>query len=666
MIMIIMVQLLGFISPLIVKSILDDYILGIEYSWVEVNVSDDKTVAYNEKYYKQERYLDDGDVVVNHNSIILYKNGVYFADGTVEKGQKVIDNGLLTVTAENNVQYTYNVTRLSVSEVTSFYRPMFGMLYLLIILLFAKTVLTIAGTWVQHLSTNRLVSWMARDGRTKAMKNIERMPIADFESEPSGKTAARIIYDVDGLIALYRLSINIFITALLSFIFAYVGMFYLDTRLALLSFVIYPLAYIWVRFFLKKLKIIAEKVNETRSLLTAKINEIINGISILQIFNFRKQTITEFNEINATFKNEQLKDVKLNITLGWNMLNIAKALVTTAVVAYFGWQYLNVSDIVITAGLIYAYNEYLLKIIEPISIILTQISPYQHAHPQIDRIYKIIDAEVEDDTKYPVDRYKGDIAFDNVWFKYTANDYVLKGVSFDIKAGQMIGLVGHTGSGKSSLMNLLLRFYDINDPLSGNIYIDGKNIQDISKRSYREHIGIVLQDPVLFKGTIASNIRLDRVNVPDEEVERVLISVGGEKIIKKFEKGINHPITRAGVNLSSGEKQIIALARVIIHDPSILIMDESTSHIDTETEELIKHALKVVCKNRTVIVIAHRLSTIFNADKIIVLDHGLKVEEGTHTQLVAKNGVYANIYRAQVANVRKKEEPVQEPVKVAA
>lgn len=305
----------------------------------------------------------------------------------------------------------------------------------------------------------------------------------------------------------------------------------------------------------------------------------------------------------------------------------------------------------ISAGLIYAYNEYLLKIIDPINAIFVHVSEYQHSMVRVERISKLIEGPQEDDTIGHIARYQGNIHFDNIWFAYETNNYVLKGVDISIKSGQMVGLVGHTGSGKSSLMNLLLRFYDLTDDKSGHIYIDGQDISKFPKRVYREHLGIVLQEPVLFKGTIASNIRFGRNDISDEEVKQILISVGGQKIIDKFKEGIHHPITRAGVNLSSGEKQIITLARVIVHNPSILIMDEATSHIDTQTEEMIKHALSVVGRNRTVIVIAHRLSTIYNADQIIVLDHGLKVEQGTHSELLMKNGHYANMYRAQQANV---------------
>jgi ATP-binding cassette subfamily B protein len=524
------------------------------------------------------------------------------------------------------------------------------MLVVLLIIMFARSVIAIFASYVQSLSTSKVVTDIARDGRTAAMKSVERLPISYFEGEPSGKTASRITQDVDGMIILYRQTVGVLSNAILSFVFAYVGMFILDYRLALLSFAAYPFIYLWVRFFLKKLKKFAEKVNELRSLMTAKINEIINGIHILQIFNFRKQTISEFNELNTSFMKEQLKEVKLHLGLGWNFINIIRGLITTFIVAYFGWQHLHVVGIAISAGLIYAYNEYLLKILEPVNTIFTQVSEYQHSMVRVERISKLIEGDLEDNNFEMIDRYQGNIRFDNVWFAYVPNEYVLKGVSFDVKANTMVGLVGHTGSGKSSLMNLLLRFYDLTDEKSGKITIDGIDISTLSKRTLRYHLGIVLQEPVLFKGDIASNIRFGKVNVSDQEIENILISLGGEKLIRKFDKGIHQPITRAGVNMSSGEKQIIALARVLVHDPSILIMDEATSHIDTETEEMIKKALEVVCRNRTVIVIAHRLSTIYNADKIIVLDHGLKVEEGNHKELVQKNGVYANIYRAQVAD----------------
>lgn len=650
-IVVLIIQILGFITPLMVKSILDDHILGIEYEWVEIESKSDKAVFFQNHYYKQKRYLNENDITLGEKSIIIYKTNLYFIDDSVVKGSKTIEDSKLTIETKDDEVFTYDITKLSVQEVVLFYQPMTKSLIILIVFLFIKSLLTIIGTYIQHLSTGRVVSNIARRARTEAMRSIERLPISYFESEPAGKMASRITHDVDGLIVLYRQIVNVLFGAILSFVLAYIGMFYLDKRLALLSFIIYPIVIIWIRFFLKCLRRIAIKVNELRSLMTAKINEIINGISILKIFNFKKQTVSEFNQINQEFMNEQLKEVNLHVTFGWNMIGIIRGIITTFIVAYFGWQYLSFSGIVISAGLIYAYNEYLLKIIEPVSILFNQVGDFQHSLVRIDRIFKIIDGELEDDTKGPIERYRGKISFDNIWFAYEKEEYVLKGVSFEIEPGQLVGLVGHTGSGKSSLMNLLLRFYDIKDELSGIITIDGQDITTIPKRTYRTDIGIVLQEPFLFKGTIASNIRFGKDEISDQEIEAILISLGGEKIIKKFEKGIHQPITRTKDNMSSGEKQIISLARAVVFNPSILIMDEATSHIDTETEEMIKKALQVVSQNRTVIVIAHRLSTIYNADKIIVLDKGLKVEEGNHESLLEKNGIYAHMYYSQMANV---------------
>lgn len=648
--MILLIQVLELVSPMLVKNVLDEGLSGVEYPWIEVFEEDEKTITFKNHYYKQYRHKDDNDVVIKDISVVIIKKNFYMIPEKVEEGTKELKDDKIIISNSKGTYY-YDYVAIPSKEVKNFYNPIISILRLFIILIACKSIVMIIATYVQRICTNKVINHLAKEGRTIAFKSVERLPLSVFESEPAGKTASRITQDVDGLITLYRLLLNVFFNAMLSFVFAYIGMFILNPKLALLSFIIYPLAALWIFIYLKYLKKIAVKVNETRSLITAKINEIINGIQILQIFNFKKQTIDEFNVISKNYKDEQLKEVKLHVVGGWNLLNLVRGLVTTAIVLFFGLQKMNVAGIVITAGLIYAYNEYLLKIVNPISLFLNQISAFEHAHVQIDRIYTLIDGEQEDDTKIPIPRYQGNIKFEDVWFSYVKDEYVLKGVSFNIKAGTMVGLVGHTGSGKSSLMNLLLRFYDLDDKKGGHIYMDGVDIKTNSKRTYREHIGIVLQEPVLFRGTIASNIRFGKSDVTDKQIEDVLIAMGGQRLLDKFENGINQVITRSGNNMSSGEKQIIALARAIIQNPAVLIMDEATSHIDIETENIIKKGLQIACEGRTVIVIAHRLSTIFDADDIIVLDHGLKVEEGTHEELLRANGVYANIYRAQISSI---------------
>jgi len=447
---------------------------------------------------------------------------------------------------------------------------------------------------------------------------------------------------------LFSTIMNLLVNATMAVVFAYIGMFYLDATLALITFVAFPIIYLWMKFFVKKLNIIAEKVNEQNSMITAQLNEIINGISILQIFNFQKQTEQTFNKLSDEFMQEKLKENRLHLTIGWNMIRLLGALITAAIVFYFGKGYLTISGFVVTAGLIYAYNDYLSRLIEPVGTLFREIGNLQHAIVRTERIFKIIDGDQEDGHFEAIPRFKGKIEFDNVWFSYDEGHPVLKGINLVVEPGQMIGLVGHTGSGKSSLMSLLLRFYDFKEHDMGHIYIDDEDINTHSKRSYRKNIGIILQDPVLFKATLADNIRFGEKDVTDEQVEATLIKIGGQKLLDKLEQGVLTPVSRGGVNFSVGEKQIISFARAVVHNPAILIMDEATANIDTETEEMIQTALETVAKNRTMIVIAHRLSTIKNADKIVVLENGIKVEEGKHRDLLQKNGVYANIYRSQV------------------
>ncbi len=636
------IQALGLMAPLIVKSILDNYLVGIEKPWYEVEHYTEDNVIYNNRFFTQ-------DILTNKEvSIVIYQGKYYFVDEGIVSGNNSISGNTLTITTIEGSEFVYSTTLLEKDQVTKFYQPFISPIKVLVLLLFLRFLAQVLFTYIQRTSTAMININIVRDARKDAIRSLQRMPMSYFESEPAGKIANRIIGDVGGMMGLFSTIMNLLINASMAIIFAYIGMFYLNAKLALLTFIVFPFVYFWLRFFIKKLSTIAEKVNEQNSLIIGQLNEIINGISILQIFNSKKETETQFNQLSSDYMKEKMKESRLHLTIGWNLIRLIGALVTSIIVLYFGHGYLTITGFVVTAGLIYAYNDYLTRLIEPVGVLFREIGNLQHSIVRTERIFKIIDGEQEDDSLEHIPKYIGKIDFNNVWFSYTEGHPVLKGINLSIKAGQMVGLVGHTGSGKSSLMSLLLRFYDLKESDMGNILIDDSDIKTYAKRTYRQHIGIILQDPVLFKGTIADNIRFGMEHITDKEIEETLIKIGGKKIIDKLEKGILNDVNRGGTNFSVGEKQIISFARAVVHNPSILIMDEATANIDTETEVMIQTALEEVSKNRTMIVIAHRLSTVKKADKIIVLENGLKVEEGKHNELLAKNGVYANIYRSQI------------------
>jgi ATP-binding cassette subfamily B protein len=314
-----------------------------------------------------------------------------------------------------------------------------------------------------------------------------------------------------------------------------------------------------------------------------------------------------------------------------------------ALIWYFGGASLGVGSIV-SIGVLYAFVDYLNRLFQPITGIVNQFAQLETARVASERVFSLLDEKGTDVSEKKEPRYKGNVAFKNVWFGYKEGEYVLKNIDFEAKQGETVALVGHTGSGKSSIMNLLFRFYDIKE---GKITIDGKDILSMPRQAVREHMGIVLQDPFLFTGTIASNVSLDNSDITREQVEKALKDVGADQLLKHLPLGFDEPVIEKGSTLSSGQRQLISFARALAYDPAILILDEATASIDTETEAVIQDALEVLKKGITTFIIAHRLSTIKNADQILVLDRGEIAERGNHDELMKQKGKYYQMYELQ-------------------
>lgn len=624
-------QLFNSISPLIIQDILDNQLLGITGTW-----------------HESDSGYQVGDITIDREGngpvyTISYVNDqFYISPGEIKTGTRQVVGDQIVVDDAH-----YDATALSQEEMSTIFESQRSGITTDLILLALVLTISIAASYIQRISGALLTVNTTRDIRLDVIRKFEYIDINMIESEPVGKTANRLLADSMGVTTLYTSTVNIFISSVLAVAFSFVGMFILSPKAAAVCIIIIPIMIIWVRIFTKKINIIAEKVNETNSRIVGRMNEIINGISILKIFNSEAMTVDGFRELNDQYVGEKIEEVDLHLSQGWNGINLFQGLVIAVVVGLMSFA--NLKGITaVEAGLIYAFYSYISKIIAPLNLLFHEFSNLEHSKVKIGRIFKIIDAPEEDNSLEVIDPYIGDIKFDNVTFSYNPTKPALTNVNIDIHHGQKIGLVGRSGSGKSTIINLLMRFNDFKDSDSGMVYIDGTPIDVHSKRTYRSHLGIILQEPILFQGTLATNIKFGK-EASDEKIIETLKMIGAEAILDKFDGDIHSNISNGGNNLSLGEKQLISLARVIIRDPRILIMDEATANIDTETESMINYALSVVAKNRTVIIVAHRLSTIRDADQIIVLEDGAIVESGSHDHLLSQNGKYMEMYRNQTA-----------------
>lgn len=484
-----------------------------------------------------------------------------------------------------------------------------------------------------------------KDIRIKLFRHMLNFRMKYFDNAPVGQLVTRSVSDIEQIAKIFSQGLFMIISDLMKMLACLIIMFYMNWKLSLIVVAAMPILVYTTRVFQKKMQIAFEEVRRQVTNLNTFVQERVTGMKIVQLFNREKIEHQKFIEINEKHNNAWLKTILYN-SIFFPIADIISSITLGLVIFNGGIQIINGNDFT-TQGQMTAYIMFIGFLFSPLRQIADKFNEMQMGMISANRVFDILESEEDTQQNGTVQahHFKGDIRFENVRFSYLKGEEVLKGINLDVKSGQTIAIVGSTGAGKSTIINLLNRFYEID---SGTIFIDNQNINDFELNSLRRQIAVVLQDVFLFADTIFHNITLHNPNISMEDVLIAAKKIGVHEFIMSLPNGYNYDVKERGVMLSSGQRQLIAFLRAYVSNPSILILDEATSSIDTYSEELIQNATETITKERTSIVIAHRLATIINADKIIVMDKGQIVEQGSHSELINKSvGYYKNLYESQ-------------------
>ena len=512
-----------------------------------------------------------------------------------------------------------------------------GVLYLIV--LAVGQIFSYIGNRVLIHGGNKVTAQL----RDQAFLVMQQLPISYFDDKPAGKIATRIVNDTETLRTQFYNSCMYLVIHLMRFFFIMGVLFTINPMMGLLLCLIFPIFYgiqsLYKRMTDKPMK----DFFDSRSEINTQVNELLHGASMIQLYGQEERVIEEFDQTTEKMTVAYDRLVLADSIASWSLTEFLKYIVIAGILTIAGLSYLG-GDLEMTAGFLFINLNYVIQLFDLMANLIRRLPDIRRSLETGERVLTFLDEKVEADATKEIQIDRAAVEFDHVTFAYEEGKPVLKDISIQAHPGQTVALVGHTGSGKSSIMNLLYRFYD---PQEGEIRIDGQNIRHFSRESLRSHMGIVLQDPYLFSGTIASNVAMSQTDIDRDRVLDALKQVGALPMIQRLEKGIDHPVVEKGSAFSSGERQLISFARTLYMNPKILILDEATSHIDTETEEIIQKAMTVLQKGRTTFIIAHRLSTIQDADQILVLSEGRIVERGQHADLIAHGGIYAQMQAIQ-------------------
>jgi len=517
-----------------------------------------------------------------------------------------------------------------------------GLLFISL-LLFASLLLQAIIQYVLTYYTQYLGQKTIFDLRDQIFSHTQKLSLKFFDKTPIGRIVTRTTNDVEALNQLFSSGIVMVFSDVFIIVWILIFMFFMDVSLSLVTLSVLPILIYGTFLFKRKVRENYRDVRLHLARLNSYMQEHITGMNIIQIFNKEIDEIKKFKKINNDYRLSNIKSI-FYYAIFYPGVELVSSIAIGLIIWYGGGKIISSS---ITIGVLFAFIQYTEMFFRPIRDLSEKYNIMQTAMASSERIFKLLDNKtfVQNPTNpVKIEKIKGQIEFKNVWFAYNKDEYVLKNISFKINPGETVAIVGHTGAGKTSLINILTRFYNIN---KGSITIDGIDINNMNKHDLRKLISIVLQDVFLFSGTIRSNISMNNEDIPFERIKEAAKTVGADKFIESLPDEYHEIVKERGATLSVGQKQLISFARALAYNPQILVLDEATSSVDTETEILIQKAIEKLLVGRTAIVIAHRLSTIQNADNIILMHKGEVREMGNHQELLAKKGIYYKLYQLQ-------------------